>query len=35
MHHPEDNLASFAGGEAARNSLLTQNQCDFNQTEST
>ncbi len=35
MHHPEDNLASFAGWEAARNALLTQNQCDINQTEPT
>ncbi len=35
MHHPEDNLASFAWGEAARNALLTQNQCDISQTEPT
>jgi polyhydroxybutyrate depolymerase len=27
MHHPDDNLASFAGGEWARNALLKQNQC--------
>ena len=31
MHNPEDNLASFAGGEAARDKLLKQNQCDSNQ----
>lgn len=30
MHNPEDNLASFAGGEAARDTLLKQNQCDVN-----
>lgn len=35
MHHPEDNLASFAGGEAARNALLTQNQCDITKTQPT
>ncbi len=34
MHNPEDNLASFAGGEHARNKLLQQNQCDVSQTES-
>lgn len=31
MHNPEDNLASFAGGEAARDTLLKQNQCDVTQ----
>ena len=31
MHNPEDHLASFAGGEAARNSLLAQNQCNTTQ----
>lgn len=32
MHHPEDNLASFAGGEQARDKLLAQNQCDITKT---
>ncbi len=27
MHNPDDNLASFAGGEWARDALLQQNQC--------
>lgn len=35
MHHPDDNLASFAGGEAARDALLKQNQCDISKTKST
>ena len=35
MHHPEDNLASFAWWEAARDALLQQNQCDINITQST
>ncbi len=34
MHHPEDNLASFAWGEQARNKLLAQNQCDTTKIES-
>lgn len=28
MHNPQDRLASFAGGEDARNKLLAQNKCD-------
>lgn len=28
MHNPEDRLASFAWGEAARNTLLAQNKCN-------
>jgi polyhydroxybutyrate depolymerase len=28
MHHPDDNLASFAWGQAARDLLLQQNRCD-------
>lgn len=32
MHNPEDRLASFAGGETARNQLVTQNSCDPNKT---
>lgn len=35
MHHPEDSLASFAGGEQARDKLLTQNQCDITKNEPT
>jgi hypothetical protein len=35
MHHPDDNLASFAGGEGARDALLKQNQCDTSKTKST
>lgn len=34
MHHPKDNLASFAGGEQARDTILKQNQCDTSKTES-
>lgn len=28
LHNPKDNLASFSGGEAARDKYLAQNQCD-------
>ncbi len=28
MHNPEDNLASFAGGQQARDILLSQNKCN-------
>ena len=31
MHNPEDHLASFAWGQAARNTLLAQNKCDADQ----
>ena len=27
MHHPDDRLAPFAGGERARNLLVSQNSC--------
>lgn len=30
MHNPKDNLASFAGGVAARDLFLAQNSCDIN-----
>lgn len=30
MHHPDDNLASYAGGIWARDRLLQQNHCDIN-----
>jgi polyhydroxybutyrate depolymerase len=35
MHNPNDRLASFAGGEYARNILLEANQCDPNQSKPT